>query len=108
VPCFNQPGGLALGPDGNLYVTEFSRQRILKVTPNGIVTTVAGTSVPGHRDGAATEAELNSPNGIVADGNGSLYVTETGLPGRLGFTLNDLYFRTRDVELSIDTLKELC
>lgn len=74
---FDHPGGLTLGQDGSVYVTEFFGDRIRKVTPDGVVTTVAGSGVAGLKNGAAMEAQFNHPNGIVADSAGNLYVSET-------------------------------
>jgi sugar lactone lactonase YvrE len=75
---FNQPGGLAIDGAGNLYVTEFTGQRIRKVTPGGLVTTVAGTNKAGFMDGQGSEALFNMPDGIAVDSLGNLYVSEDG------------------------------
>jgi RHS repeat-associated protein len=74
-------GGLALGPDGSLYLTESSRHVIRRIDPNGIITTIAGTGVagsatdPGDGD-PATSARLNSPTDIVVAPDGTLFFSE--------------------------------
>ena len=47
---FFNPMGLAVDKEGNVIVADSSNHRIRKVTPDGVVTTVAGTGEPGHRD----------------------------------------------------------
>jgi sugar lactone lactonase YvrE len=75
---FNQPGGLTIGTDGNIYITEWVGNRIRRITPEGVVTTVAGTNVAGFKDGQGGEAQFNVPDGIAADPYGNLYVSEDG------------------------------
>ncbi|MBI2928649.1 MAG: SMP-30/gluconolactonase/LRE family protein [Verrucomicrobia bacterium] len=75
---FNQPAGIALDAAGDLYVTEWSNHRVRKVRRDGTVTTVAGTNTAGFKDGQGSAALLNTPDGIVVDGEGNLYFTEFG------------------------------
>jgi sugar lactone lactonase YvrE len=75
---FSQPGGLAIDPQNNLYVAEWSASRIRKITPGRAVTTLAGTILPGYADGVGTNAQFNQPDGIVFDPRGHLYVSEHG------------------------------
>jgi sugar lactone lactonase YvrE len=65
---------------GNLYVSAGAQNRVYQVTPNGIVTTVAGNGLAGFSGdgGQGTNAELNSPRGIAIDGAGNLYIADTG------------------------------
>lgn len=74
---FRFPGGIAvLG--GDLYVADSGNHTIRKVTTNGIVTTIAGTSgTTGSADGTGTAARFSNPQGIVALA-GDLYVVDTG------------------------------
>lgn len=73
------PIALAVTPSGDVYVTEFTGSRVRKVDgATGIISTVAGTGVPGYNgDGIpAAAAQLNYPWGIAADAAGNLYVAD--------------------------------
>jgi sugar lactone lactonase YvrE len=69
---------LAVDPGGNLFITENRGERIRKVDPAGMITTVAGTGQIGYTPdgGLATAARLNSPDGVAVDRAGNLYFTE--------------------------------
>ena len=72
------PSDVALDSAGDLYIADFLGNRVRKVT-NGTIATVAGNGSPGFNgDGAATSAELNSPNWVALDGAGNLYVADAG------------------------------
>jgi len=74
-----QAQGIASDLNGNLYVSDAADHRVRKVSPQGIISTVAGTGVQGFSGdgGAATAAQLNSPYGL-AFGRGSLYISDLG------------------------------
>jgi len=72
---FHAPAGIAIDAAGNLYVADLDNHRIRKVTPEGEVTTLAG-SEPGFADGAGSAARFNGPIGIAIDAAGTLYVTD--------------------------------
>ncbi|WP_137940087.1 gluconolaconase [Chitinivorax sp. B] len=75
--AFNTPSGLALDATGNLYVADTGNHAIRKITPQGVVSTVAGTGQPGLRDGPATAAQFNGPLAVAVGRDGSLYVADT-------------------------------
>ncbi|HEX3187048.1 MAG TPA: NHL repeat-containing protein [Pyrinomonadaceae bacterium] len=74
---FNTPSGLAIDSEGNLYVADTGNNRIRKVTPQGVVTTLAGDATAGHVDGAAAQARFNGPIGVAVDSDGNVYVADT-------------------------------
>jgi sugar lactone lactonase YvrE len=75
---FNQPMGIAIDPAGNLFVTEWSGQRVRKVDTNGVVTTVAGDGTAGLHDDWGTAAKFDNPDGIVVGTDGNIYVADNG------------------------------
>ena len=70
--------GLALDPSGNLYIADAHNMRVRMVTPNGIISTVAGTGVQGFSGdgGPATSATLNVPASVMFS-NGNLYIADS-------------------------------
>ncbi len=76
---FNYPAGLAVDAAGNVYVADQSNNLIRKITPAGVVTTLAGLQgVSGFSDGAGSLALFNQPDGVVLDSAGNVYVADTG------------------------------
>jgi sugar lactone lactonase YvrE len=72
---FSRFGGAATDNAGNIYVTDLNAIR--KITPNGVVTTLApGAGTPGRADGTGVEARIWAPKGVATDGAGNLYVTD--------------------------------
>jgi sugar lactone lactonase YvrE len=73
---FNYPSGMAIDADRNLYVSDHSNHSIRKITPDGVVTTFAGTGEAGELDGHRLSATFNNPYGLAIDGGGNLYVSD--------------------------------
>ena len=76
----NQPRGVAVDAAGNIYIVDRDNNRVRKVGPSGIITTVAGNELRGFSGdgGPATGALLNLPYGGVAlDSSGNLYIADS-------------------------------
>lgn len=73
---FYNPTGVALDASNNLYVADFLNNLIRKVTPAGVVTTVAGSDTAGHTDGVDTVASFYFPNSLTVDASGNIYVAD--------------------------------
>jgi sugar lactone lactonase YvrE len=74
---FHFPVGLAIDAAGNLYVGEEGNDNIRKITPAGVVTTLAGAGTEGHADGTGAAASFRNPWGLGVDGVGNVYVGDT-------------------------------
>jgi sugar lactone lactonase YvrE len=73
---FNAPIGMQCDSSGNIYLSDHFNNRIRKITPNAVVTTIAGSGNFGGADGPALSAEFATPLGVFLDNNGDLFVTE--------------------------------
>ena len=73
---FDAPAALAIDATGNLYVADRGNNLIRKITPAGVVSTLAGTKTAAYIDGTGTGASFNYPNSIVIDASGNLYVAD--------------------------------
>ena len=73
---FSSPAGIAMGPDGDLYVADRNSHLIRRVTTAGVVTTYAG-STNGFLDGAPLTAMFSSPFGVTVAANGDVLVADT-------------------------------
>ncbi|AIY41953.1 NHL repeat protein [Collimonas arenae] len=75
---FNQPWGVVLDTAGNLYVADTGNDTVRKITPTGIVTTLAGSAGNvGSSDGNGSNAQFNLPLGIAIDSATNLYIADT-------------------------------
>lgn len=74
---FQWPKGLATDADDNIYVADSANHTIRKITPSGVVTTLAGrVGVSGDADGSGSSARFSWPKAVAVDRNGSVYVVD--------------------------------
>jgi len=74
---FNNPVGVATDSSGNLFVADRYNDTIRKITPAGVVTTLAGSAtVSGSADGTGSAARFSSPYGVATDSAGNVYVAD--------------------------------
>jgi len=73
---FSNPIGIAIGPDGSLYVSDYFNDVIRKIAGDGMVSTYAGTGNPGVTNGDCATATFGGPIGIAVDAAGTVYVAD--------------------------------
>ena len=73
---------VALDNSGNFYIASYYQNRVFKVTPAGFLSVVAGNGMAGYSGdgvtGGAAQAMLSDPEGVAVDGNGNVYIADTG------------------------------
>jgi gliding motility-associated-like protein len=78
----DHPMGITVGATGNVFFADMSNHVIRRITPGGIISTVAGNGAPGFAgDGgpaAAATCQLNTPLSVFADAAGNLYISDAG------------------------------
>jgi sugar lactone lactonase YvrE/murein DD-endopeptidase MepM/ murein hydrolase activator NlpD len=75
---FNGPVGVAADAAGRVLIADTYNDRIRAIGQDGTVTTIAGGAITGMADGAAADAQFNTPCGIAVDGTGNVLVADTG------------------------------
>lgn len=73
---FLEPNALEVDEAGNIYVADLWNQRIRKITPDGMVSTVAGNGIIGLLDGPGATAQFHLPFGLTLDGKGNILVAD--------------------------------
>lgn len=76
----NTPTHLLFDPAGNLLIADQGNHKVRRITPDGLITTLAGTGAAGFSgdDGPASAARLNQPNALALDSAGNLYIADMG------------------------------
>jgi len=74
---FDHPHGLTVDANRNVYLADTGNHKIRRITPQGLVTTLAGSGTAGYGNGTGSSAHFNSPEGLAIDANGNLYVADT-------------------------------
>jgi hypothetical protein len=76
---FYSPSGVAVDSEGNVYVADAGNGEIRKITPSGVVTTLAGSAgQAGSSDGTGSAARFGAPEGVAVDSAGNVYVADWG------------------------------
>jgi DNA-binding beta-propeller fold protein YncE len=74
---FYQPSGVAVDSAGNVFVADYQNGTIRKITPDGVVTTLAGRAgYRGSADGTGSAARFQDPSGVAVDSGGNVFVTD--------------------------------
>jgi serine/threonine protein kinase/sugar lactone lactonase YvrE len=74
---FNSPRGVCIDNDGNIFVADSSNRKIRVIKPDGTVSTLAGGSSKGSRDGKGADALFNCPSGVCLDNDGNIIVVDS-------------------------------
>jgi len=75
---FNSLFDVTLDGSGNLYAIDHDWNRVYKITPSGVVTTIAGTGYQGFNNGPGATATFNNPRSIAIDKSGNIYIADVG------------------------------
>lgn len=75
---FSYPTGVAVDGAGNVFVADHDNHAIRKITPSGVVTTVAGTGEYGYVNGTLAVARFKNPRNVAINRRGHVLVTDSG------------------------------
>ncbi len=73
---FSYPCGVAVDGEGSIIIADFINHRVRKISPDGAVSTLAGSGSQGFADGAGASAQFSGPWGVAVDGEGSIIITD--------------------------------
>lgn len=78
--CLLNPSGAAVDPKGGIVIADTANHRVRRITPGGVITTIAGNGVAGFAGdgGPATGTSLRSPSSVAIDHNGNLFILDAG------------------------------
>jgi len=81
--ALNDPRGLALDSNGNLFIADHGNRRIRKIAPNGVISTIAGTGIDGYSGdgGPAITAQIGYVEKVAIDNTGNLYFVDSAYAG---------------------------
>lgn len=82
------PRGIGMDSHGNIFVADHGNNRIRMISPQGIVTTVAGNGNKGYKDGPALSAEFSALNGLAVDAGDNIYFADGSCIRQLGINNN--------------------
>jgi uncharacterized protein (TIGR03437 family) len=76
----NVPEGVALGADGSVYFADSANNRVRRVAPSGVISTIAGNGTAGFSgdNGSGPAAQLSTPEGVAVDALGNVYIADSG------------------------------
>jgi sugar lactone lactonase YvrE len=75
---FNGPRGVAVDGQGSIIIADADNNRVRKISPDGTVSTLAGSGSAGFANGAGAAAQFNYPYGVAVDGEGSIIIADNG------------------------------
>ncbi|KIA92333.1 hypothetical protein OC25_16740 [Pedobacter kyungheensis] len=73
---FNNPLGTAVDLSGNVYVADAGNHLVRKISPSGVVSTLAGIGYAGYADGTGTAAQFQHPSALAVDASGNVFVSD--------------------------------
>ena len=101
---FSSPVQIAVGGDGTVFVPDPGNHRIRQIT-GGVVTTLAGSGIPGYLDATGTSARFDTPDCIAIECSGNLVITEAGnRVRRIQFKVNQSTFGGNQTIAVVGTL----